>query len=675
MNRINYRPEIDGLRAIAVLSVLIFHIDSTYLSGGFVGVDIFFVISGFLITGIIKNEIETTGNFSFKNFYIRRAKRLLPALFVVFIFTTIVAAFILSPTHFSSYGGSLVSAILSLSNIFFWIEADYFDVSAKVKPLLHTWSLSIEEQFYFIWPLTLLFLLKLKNKRYIFIIFVTLVVLSFYLNDRFDDGSVSFINNYLPSIKEYFTDGKSTIFFLLPFRIYEFILGAVVVWLISYQISKKYIYDILFILGLSLVGYSIFFFNESLLFPSYYGLAPVVGTALLIYSSYYSRLKILLSNKLFVGIGLISYSLYLVHWPIIVFWNYLSQSLSLVEKIAIFVISFVLAYLSYKYLEQPFRKKEFDIFKPKVLKISFSILSVLMFIGIHSYVTNGWVWRVNTPVVFENVGDSKDFHKKFYGGNGYPYTGAVNTIDPADIVVIGDSHGRHYLEGIYKEIAKPFSLNLYSSSGTSCIMLPNFTRTTEGKDWDKLCSDALKKGLEFLKQADNNILVLSASWVSQMQRADILDENGNRQHKVITKEDVGKGILNLKEIIGSKTLIVIGQVPGAEKNLYDIFTRPNPVFFNIDYTNYLTTLARKEFVEFNEYLNDLSNNTKKYIFLNPFEKLCKDGICKNTDDNKRLIYSDKSHLSKYGSLEVINGFKNVILKELDKQIYYERNNK
>lgn len=588
MNKIKYRPEIDGLRAIAILSVLIFHIDDQYLSGGFVGVDIFFVISGFLITGIIKNEIESTGTFSFKRFYIRRAKRLLPALFVVFIFTTIISIFLLSPTHLSSYGGSLVSAILSLSNIFFWIESDYFDVSAKVKPLLHTWSLSIEEQFYFIWPLTLLFLLRLNNKKYLFTTFFLLVVLSFYMNDRFDDGSVKFINNYLPMIKDFFNDGKSTIFFLMPFRIYEFLLGAIVVWLMPYKITKKYIYDILFILGLFLVGYSILFYNETLPFPSYYGLLPTVGTALLIYSSNYSKLKIILSNRLFIGIG------------------------------------------------------------------------------IHSYFTNGWSWRVNTPIVFENVGDSKDFHKKFYGGKGYPYTGAVNTTYPADIVVIGDSHGRHYLEGIYKEIAKPFNLNLYSSSGTSCIMLPNFTRITEGKDWDKLCSTALEKGLEFLKQADNNIIVLSSSWVSQMQRADILDDKGNRQHKTIKKEDIGKGILQLKELIGNKTLIVIGQVPGAEKNLYDIFTRPNPVFVNIDNSKYLTTTARKNFVEFNQYLKNLSNSTNQFIFLDPFDILCENDICKNIDYKKRLIYSDKSHLSKYGSIEVITGFKELILNKLGK---------
>ena len=140
-NNLKYIPEIDGLRAIAVLSVLIFHIDATYLSGGFVGVDIFFVISGFLITGIIKNEIETTGKFSFKNFYIRRIKRLFPALFFTLIVASISTVLLFSPSLLRSFGGALATSLLSVSNFFFWIEADYFDVSSKLKPLLHTWSL------------------------------------------------------------------------------------------------------------------------------------------------------------------------------------------------------------------------------------------------------------------------------------------------------------------------------------------------------------------------------------------------------------------------------------------------------------------------------------------------------------------------------------------------------
>ena len=163
MNKLNYRSDIDGIRAIAIISVLLFHIDSTYLSGGFIGVDIFFVISGFLITNLIKKEIESTGKFSFTNFYIRRIRRLFPALIVVLVLTTISATLILSPTHLSRFGGALTSSLFSLSNLYFWLEADYFDESSKLKPLLHTWSLSIEEQFYFVWSITLMFLMKLRK--------------------------------------------------------------------------------------------------------------------------------------------------------------------------------------------------------------------------------------------------------------------------------------------------------------------------------------------------------------------------------------------------------------------------------------------------------------------------------------------------------------------------------
>ena len=672
MSQISYRPEIDGLRAIAILSVLIFHIDATYLSGGFVGVDIFFVISGFLITSIIKKEIETTGKFSFKNFYIRRAKRLLPALFVVFIVTAIVATFLLSPTHLSSYGGSLVSAILSLSNIFFWIEADYFDVSAKVKPLLHTWSLSIEEQFYFLWPLTLLILLRLKDKRYIFAIFLILIVLSLYINDRFDDGSISFINHYLPSMKEYFSDGKSTIFFLLPFRIYEFIVGASMVWLMHYSLKKQYFYDILFVLGLSLIGYSIFFFDESLLFPSYYGLIPTVGTALLIYTSYYSRLKVLLSNKLFVSIGLISYSLYLVHWTIIVFWNYISQNISFAEKVFIFTLSVFLAYLSFKHIEQPFRKKEYNFSNFK--KTSFVLLLSTLIVGGHSmFSNNGWEWRVDSVVNFENTGDSKNFHKKFYGGEGYPYSGAVHTEKPADIVVIGDSHARHYMEGLYSVIAKPNNLNLYNSSGTSCIMLPDFTRTTKGTDWNYLCQKGLNNGLKYLKEGSKDaILIISESWLTQMTVADLIDSDAKMKGVKVSIKDIIKGIHNLKSLIGDRQLIVIGNVPGAEHNLYDIFTRPQPIFFSdFSIDKYIKSAPKQNILDFNRTLKEESLKTDKFVFLDPHDVLCENDKCRNLDSERHLIYSDANHLSKYGSIEVIKGFLPIFEKFLNKELKYE----
>lgn len=668
VNKIGYRLDIDGLRAIAILSVLIFHLNPNYLSGGFVGVDIFFVISGFLITSLIKKEIEETGSFSFKNFYIRRVKRLLPALFFCFILTTIFATLIFSPTHLSSFGLSQISSIFSVSNFYFWVESDYFDVESKLKPLLHTWSLSIEEQFYFIWPLTLILLIKIGKKIFIYSFLVFLIFFSLYLNLMFQDGSIYIINKYFTDWKEYFENGKSTLFFLLPFRTYEFILGASLVWMLKYKISIKYFYDILFILGLMLIGYSIFYLDENILFPSYYGFIPTIGAAIIIYTGNKTIFNFILSNKIMLGIGLISYSLYLFHWPIIVFWNYLSPNPSIVDNMLISLISLILAYLSYKFVEQPFRKNKLINYSVinKILIIGLPVF--LIFISWSMYIHNGWKWRINSPV-FENVGDSKDFHKKFYGGEGYSTFLGVNISAPADIVLLGDSHGKHYAEGIYKLIAEPNKYNFYIAAGTSCFALPNFTRTTVGEDWDNLCKNALNTGLDFIQKGNKPLVILSEYWLFQFRRAGLLDNNGKKIDRKVTMEDVKEGILNLKKLIGDSQLIVIGNVPGSGYNLYDIFSRPKPMFFTKfnpeDYYFYSKSL--KENLDFNNELKNLAKNTNQFIFLDPHDILCKNDKCKNINNDKNLIYSDNYHLSKYGSIEVIKGFKEKLLELLNKK--------
>jgi len=666
-NKIGYRSDIDGLRAIAILSVLIFHLNPKYLSGGFVGVDIFFVISGFLITSLIKKEIEETASFSFKNFYIRRVKRLLPALFFSLILTTIFAALILSPTHLSSFGLSQISSIFSVSNFYFWIESDYFDVESKLKPLLHTWSLSVEEQFYFIWPLTLILLLKVGRKIFIYSFLIFLVFFSLYLNLKFQDGNIHIINKYFTDWKEYFENGKSTLFFMLPFRTYEFILGASLVWILNYKINIKYFYDVLFIIGLILIGYSIFYLDENIIFPSYYGFIPTIGATIIIYTGNRTRLNFILSNKIMVGIGLISYSLYLFHWPIIVFWNYLNPTPSLIDNTIISFISLLLAYLSYRFIEQPFRRNKFINYSFISKIFIFGLPIVLIFISWSMYIHNGWKWRINSPV-FENVGDSKDFHKKFYGVAGYPSFLGVNTFNSADIVLLGDSHGMHYAEGIYKLIAEPNKYNLYIAAGTSCFALPNFTRTTVGNDWDNLCKNALNKGLDFVKKGNHPIVVVSESWLFQFGVAGILDENGKRIDKKVTIEDIKEGILNLKKLIGNSQLVVIGNVPGAGYNLYDIFSRPKPIFFTkFNPENYYYSTPLKQNLDFNNELKNFSNDTKQFIFLDPHDILCKNNKCKNITNDKNLIYSDAYHLSKYGSIEVINGFKENLLELLDKR--------
>jgi peptidoglycan/LPS O-acetylase OafA/YrhL len=651
---LKYRTDIDGLRALAVMSVVFFHLDFQIIRGGFVGVDIFFVISGFLITGLIKKEVNFTGTLNIKKFYLRRIRRLFPAFFMMLFLTVLFSILIFSPTHLSRIGGAVTSSILSISNIYFWLESDYFDVSTKLKPLLHTWSLAVEEQFYFLWPLLLLFLMKLKKAwiPQIFLIFAGLF--SLYLNIVFSDGTVRGLSTHFPNIAEWISDGQATIFFLLPFRIFEFSIGALLVWLIHLK-TKLWMYDLLFIIGLGLVFYAIIFFNEKLLFPSFYGLVPTLGTALLIYSGVQSRLSYIFTNKVSVAVGKMSYSLYLVHWPVIVFWIYIEGELDIHAYFYILLITFILASLSYQYIEQPFRKGKLDITKPRWKYGSIVAVLLLGLSGVHMKYSDGWSWRVSKSVVFDEVGNAKDYHIKFYGGAGYIGKYPSGS-EKANIILMGDSHAQQYAEGLYKGWIENSNHILYVSRCFSSLYLPNFVNVVK-PNYENISVQALKVDLDYILNADNPLVIISESWVQQMKQSDMIDSNGKRKHVKITVEHIIQGILDLKKVIGNSTLVVIGQVPGAQYNLYDVFSRPRPILFSdFDPQEYMVVPSRKSFTDLNKALKEAAIFTGKFTFLDPHDILCKDGRCQNLDSNKHLIYSDAYHLSKYGSLEVIKGF-------------------
>lgn len=643
-----YRHDIDGLRALAVTAVLLFHLGLSWAPGGYVGVDIFFVISGFLITGLIKKEIDATGRLDFRAFYMRRIRRLLPALVVVLTVTAAIAAVVLSPSHLSRFGAALAAALASVSNIFFWTEADYFDVSANVKPLLHTWSLSVEEQFYLFWPILLLFIFK-RRQLWSVPVFIGLIgALSLGANLLFGTGVEG----------EWNENGRSTIFYLLPFRVFEFVIGALLVWAVGWRLPERWQSEILFCGGIVLMLYAVLTFDQDMLFPSYNALVPCVGAALTIYAGSTARSARVLANPLMVGLGLISYSLYLVHWPLIVFWQYLGGS-GWVGQLVVAAASIALAYLSYRYVEQPFRTGRISIARPAWRNCSVAAMVSLFLLGLQIHVSDGWHWRGTiSPVRLNYAGDAKSFHKEFYGGAGYPYYGPVNTEAPADIVVMGDSHGRHYAEGVYRELAKPGGWAFYNASGTSCFHLPGFTRTTAGRDWDRDCPASLNKALGFIRNAKAPVVIISHSWISQMRRGGILGADGQLADDSVTQEDVLAGILKLKDLLGSSQLVVIGNVPGTGgHNLYDILTRPvPPIFSKIDLSEYLASPPREPTLAFNQFLRDAARETGKFAFLDPHNALCENGICRNLDQQGGLIYSDTAHLSKYGSTVVIRYF-------------------
>lgn len=337
MTRSDYRPDIDGLRAVAVLAVLLYHADFGGFRGGFVGVDVFFVISGFLITRLLVRELQTTGRVDFAAFYGRRSRRLLPALFAVLFFTTLAAIALSSAAHLKAYGGSLVAATLSLANVYFYVEIDYFSSDSALKPLLHTWSLGVEEQFYLIWPLLLAWLGVSPRSRWILCVSLALLSVT--------------AGQYLLSTH------SSAVFYLLPFRMSELLLGAVLALLRPPTGLRQGWYEGMYLAGLLIILVAVTRFDKRMLFPGLAALIPGVGAMLCIYAGGVARSAAVLRSRGMVGIGLISYSLYLVHWPLIALYKQtnLLAKLPRADGLALVLLSLLLAYGLYRWVERPLR--------------------------------------------------------------------------------------------------------------------------------------------------------------------------------------------------------------------------------------------------------------------------------------------------------------------------------
>ncbi len=363
-----YRREIDGLRAVAVVPVILFHAGYDFVSGGFVGVDVFFVISGYLITTIILAEKEK-GSFSLISFYERRARRILPSLFAIMLISIFFGWFLLLPDAYKDFSQSLVAVSIFSSNIHFLIESDYFAAAAEMKPLLHTWSLAVEEQYYLIFPLFLISMWRFR-KRWIFSSLIIIGVLSLSLAQWGAYNAPAFS------------------FFLLPTRAWELMVGALVAFYLLY--GKKEIAPMsgrkigsewggLF--GLILIAITVFTFDESTPFPSVFAIIPTAGTALIILFAYENTIVgRVLGSKFLVKIGLISYSLYLWHQPIFSFYRYRSMTTpSYYEYFILIILAVILAHLTWRYIEKPFRNKT-KISRQQIFY--FTVIGSILFIGI-----------------------------------------------------------------------------------------------------------------------------------------------------------------------------------------------------------------------------------------------------------------------------------------------------
>ena len=371
-----YRTEINGLRAIAVMSVVLFHLGLPFVPGGFLGVDIFFVISGYLITSIILLD-KKNNQFSLLTFYIKRLRRILPALYAMLVFSTMMAYFTLSPNDGRDYYQSLVATILFNSNTLFYLEhSNYFGLTAEYKPLLHTWSLGVEEQFYLFYPLLLLALFTLKRPKAVLLWVAALVLLSFAVmlwGYSYDAGAA---------------------FYLLPARSWELLLGGAVALHLYVRGGNTFTSSVAqcgSLFGFLLIIYTIILYDLSVHSIDFFLLVSTVGTALLIlFISPQTFIGKLLCNKAFVFIGLISYSLYLWHQPIIAFYRYfVLRPLTQQDAILVLFGMLVAGVLSWQFIEQPFRNN-LKISQPLFLTLLCVFSVGLVFVGIQGHLSWGF---------------------------------------------------------------------------------------------------------------------------------------------------------------------------------------------------------------------------------------------------------------------------------------------
>lgn len=626
-----YRPEIDGLRTLAVIPVILFHAGFKRFSGGFVGVDIFFVISGYLITTIILAELEA-GKFSIINFYERRARRILPALFLVMAVCMPFAWLWLLPSDMEDFSQSVAAVSAFASNILFWRESGYFETTAELKPLLHTWSLAVEEQFYVLFPLFLMLTWRLGKKC----IVTTLAVVAVASLIAAHWGAFN---------KPPFT------FFMLPTRGWELMIGSFIAFHFSSQhrfVQNNKINQSLSAVGLLLIIYSIFAFSERTPFPSLYALLPTIGAALIILFAIPNTLVgALLSSKAFVGIGLISYSAYLWHQPLFAFARHRSlHEPNLLVFAMLSVVALVLAYFSWRFVEQPFRRKTV-INRTAVFTFALVGSTAFFALGLMGHFTNGYFFQESQKEKFSGL------EYRVHDNPGLSSTCAVDfntssdcsTDDEPEVILWGDSFAMHLVQGL--QVSNP-QLKLIQKTVSMCGPVLGIAPTNHKytEEWAKKCIGINDKVFEYIKQSKTLKYAVLSSPFRQYVDEDwkILLRSGE---VVSGKNYLLQYFLNtLRELVKLDiTPVIVSPTPMNGQNFGRCLVKATKFNEDIHICDFRLSDAKERHRNVFELLKRIEHEFK-VIWLT--DAICEKDICRASIDNT-FIYRDDGHLSQEGS--------------------------
>jgi len=647
-----YRPDIDGLRAVAVLSVLLFHNGVTAFSGGYVGVDIFFVISGYLITAIIVREIET-GDFSIGQFYERRFRRILPALVVVIMFTFLAGTILFDATQLKALAKSVSATALFSSNILFHLQSGYFDAPSELKPLLHTWSLAVEEQFYIFFPLLLIWLAKSGSKKYT----LWLIPLAIF--------------SCIASIAGIEFSPSGT-FYLLPTRAWEFLIGSILAIHTLPHIKQPLTRDILATTGLVLISFSLFAYTPNTNFPGIAAIAPTVGAALIIYAGaggtpWVSRV---LSFKPVVFIGLISYSLYLWHWPLLVYTKYYAITEPQPLTITIMVIAtFVLAIISWRYVETPFRKKKILATRHHLLTVSLLTSAAIAGLGYIVVLNHGLPNRYESdPAHKIATGDPEWKHWEHCENienrlsNNQDLCTIGRNSGTESFIFWGDSHARAMASAIDLS-AKRQGVTGRIATRSACPPLLSIDRPNS-----TACYEFNEQVLQYIANKPTiQTVILAARWALSANGTRYKNESGppvrlidlqsDRDTHKTNVEILETGLRRTAEKLQSmgKTVVLVDPVP--------------EVGFDVPSANFIAQITGRdanaiisprldEYLQRTKGVTNIFNSLKQdgiVKIINPSAYLCDNRRCKVVID-ATPIYRDDDHLSTFGSKYIAPSF-------------------
>ena len=628
INRISFRQDINGLRAVAVLAVVFYHADIELFKGGWLGVDIFFVISGYLISNIIISDLNDR-TFTFKNFYLRRVRRILPALFSTLLFTIPFSYILLTPKAMEEYINSLIPSVFFYANYHFMNLDFYTAESAKVMPLLHTWSLAIEEQYYILFPLSAYLLYKYFKKYFIFLIgFITI-------------GSI-YINSLSQSLDK---------FYRLEYRIWELLLG-VLVMVLSNNLKIKHLEKI----GLPLVLFPLFYFDEYSVNDIEPKLLVSLGISLIIFSNTNSSyLTKLLSFKFLGIIGLSSYSIYLLHQPVFAFFRFAYSSRVLpfgdIEKYLLIIITLILGYLSYIFVEK--RNIKDLSYKFLLFSTSFIILFSVMSLFDKGYSSRYTDMSSELQKYFSSEQrdgiDESQCNEKF---SNYQYFCNIS-YNPGNenLIIIGDSH----LETISYELIKNDRLghfNIFTSLTQGCP----FVLYLENNESRASCGTT-KKTEEFNSIiSSNETTIIFGGRLPWYFNGDSFETNlgasgdniepGGRELIDGLKENITFLINNSKKLILIYPIPELGYYP-LEPYVYNFYDLNDEITYDISYWNEYSK-------EINNILNGLTDI--KLVKINPDEIFCNSFFLNSCTSsfNGIFYYYDDDHLTRDGARLVVD---------------------